>query len=46
MTSAEHHAPSTLPLSSTVILNVAHSLDHMFLLIFAAAISSIPMRRR
>ena len=43
MTSAEHHAPSTLPLSSTVILNVAHSLDHMVLLIFAAAISSIAL---
>jgi MFS family permease len=39
------HTPETasagLPRHTTVLLNVAHALDHMFMLIFAAAIAPI-----
>ena len=32
---------SPLPRSASLLLNVAHALDHMFLLIFATAVTTI-----
>ena len=39
-TPAAHHATST-PFWVTTLLNLAHAIDHMFLLIFATAVSAI-----
>jgi MFS family permease len=37
----EGHATTALPRATALLLNVAHAIDHMFLLIFAAAVASI-----
>jgi len=41
MTAAATTTPTRLPRATALLLNVAHALDHMFLLIFATAVATI-----